>query len=156
MMLRRPAHAHRLLAARQAGRHPVGVQLVVSDKGWERSPGCAWPHLWLRPADWTPGVYDWTALAGLPVNLVGKIEQGTPLLEIGAEVSESAAWVWLVSLYETIEVRAFLMRLDTPDRAWPLWWSSERERRAQDNYRRWRAEILKLTTGRAVVQCAAL
>ena len=153
-MVKRPAYAHTLLAARQRGRHPMGVQVIIGEP-WRPLEHCPWPRLAIRPSDWRPKLYDWSVCAGLPVICIDRsLPEDDTYYRIAAEINLVAAYVRVEPGAHTLADEARLQRLAAG--TWPSWWNDAAEARARANDTRWRRELLTfLTPGGGVDRCAA-
>lgn len=136
-MARKPAYANRLIEARKAGQHPASA-VVVFGHQWR---GYAEPILAIKPEEYEPGMFDFRAIAGLPVDVVDQVgewrlfDDWPALYWLAAEVAEWAAEVQVHSVaweensvYGRIdmEILAQACRLErwavSEAPHWPSWW----------------------------------
>jgi hypothetical protein len=132
-----PAYGKQLLADRRAGRHPSILRVVYGDD-WS-VPG---PKVCIRPADYQPGVFDFSVAAGLYVELYDQadglcdldVHQRPPVFgafyDLVRELVEAQACVEIRAASVTREAGelAFTLRWwDAQARRfhWPRWWGDE-------------------------------
>lgn len=133
-MARKPAYANRLIALRDAGRHPARVAVVYGNN-WR---GYDVPILAIRPEEYQPGLFDFRSVTGLPVEVVDQVGEwpevdGSPVLFwLAAEVAEWACEVVVHSVawpdggvygFAQMDSLAFGCKRG-PE--WPVWWSDKK------------------------------
>lgn len=136
-----PAYAKALLAERRAGNHPLRVQVIVGQPWRPKLAGV--PMLALNAEEWAPGTFDWTACAGVAVEIIdrGMARAGKSwqeLAQLAAEIARYAAPVMVRSSYfsngrgEVTEMVWCLAAKQGGD--WPAWWNDALQ---ADYDRRW-------------------
>lgn len=151
MRRRLPAYGRELQHARERWRGPpINRVLVIIGRDWGRLPAdefcvCASP-------DHPPEYYDWSVLAGLPVDVVAR--DGTDIEPYAGKIGEWGAPVrlhWLLSepdwpvpmgRYQVdIAEAAFCRRVFSESGAgrWPDWWSDSRDRQYAARKLAWQA-----------------
>ena len=159
--VKRPAFAKKLLETRTNGVHPSKIALVFGDAWQAPGPGYV---LRVAPAEYQVGVFDFCAVAGLPVDVwdmeaePARTASGAPAIFHAA--AEVAFWSpdvrycrkeWGrngvdIAHLATIHARASRDERNRIIRGWPEWWSDDLESRYVDNQRRhteYKKEIIR-------------
>jgi len=130
---RLPAYARALIAARDRGRHPEFVSVLVS-RDWSARERLPAPVLCVDPR-WRS--VNWTCCVALAVNVHGDADWEV-LAAVAADIADFSGPVTVLG--HDVSDLAFAARRvagDPPRFAWPPWWSAEREHSYQQRRGRW-------------------
>ena len=156
--MRRPGYAKRLIDLRDAGRHPARVTVIYG----ERWRGYDTPILAIKPEEYEPGKFDFSSVAGLPVDVTDQVgewpefENSPALFWLAAEVAQWACEVIVHSvawpdgsLYGFAEVDSLAFGCKRGPQ-WPAWWSDNKmEEYGKRNRLHWTEKLAAI--GRGVV-----
>lgn len=142
MQQRPPAYGQRLLAKRRGRQLVLRVHLVVGADWTPPALGPLDAFLALGPARWRAGATDWRCVTDLLVIVHDRTDQWPGLWHVIGEVSDFAAMVELAG--EPADFTAKMMRLDSPGRHWPAWWSDSRQVIHEQRWRRFERAVTAL------------
>lgn len=181
--LRMPAYAKALRDNRRRGFHPLaGVRLVYGDDWAEAQdaarlesglfvklgreavpygPGWPWPVLAIRPREFGPKVFDFSALAGVPVTVVDGCEASADV-DVDDKSGQVTRWGLFYDLLSEVSTFASVVRLhgsvfdDDPDvrylardyrvgDVWPRWWSDDLDAHCARLESGWVADLARVT-----------
>lgn len=110
-----PPFAKQLLSERNAGRHPERIIVLFGDDWRQRPPS----SICVKPVDYSPGVFDWSICAGVPVHVVeqSRVEVAErAAFRLASEIAEHTAPVyfhWLGCGVSPNATRLECLSLDT-------------------------------------------
>lgn len=155
-----PPYARAIVDERNAGRHPAGIVVALSDE-WQKVTHALYPGVLALEADYLAGKYEWWFCAGVPLFVLAGGRQAATWLALAGELGEVTA---PVTVYHSIycprglgvdELMSNIARrkllewatwLEFADHnwPWPQFWTWARHETYQAHYRAELAERIPL------------